>query len=291
MAYYNLSRFEQGVSDGTLVYKLRPNEKTLYRKVVNAESLILQRMGALIRLQSLSAAQKAECEKLLVTATELKAELAELAEKDPANKKLAEINARHSKTLDTLQKLLKSESQPPKKEAVAGSADGGLKAGKKVAAEASRPAPLEKSKLLEVANDITKKGIKNILESSQMPQSSAEFETLISSFKDEHRMLFDYLNKVSVQVFAKFYSTRQIEIRYILKIFKSLELVAKDLSVLELRVVFDVLRAVSQTSKISLSCKMMLEREKDLIRKLINKSSEALANPDEKEELFKAYAL
>lgn len=291
--YLNLGHPEKGLLDAKLAHKIRPTPKTKYRVLANSEPLLAAKVESLIRTHQSGEAETTAAKNLLKETRELEEVLAEVVLQGGSNQKLAEMKTRLSGSVQALEKLVKSGEKAAR---VHHEPSPVAETTPKVAPKPKEVSPISevsqsKQRILETTSEITKKGIKNLLESDEKPKTSSAFETELLSFKDEYAMAFAYLRKLGPQLIEGLYRSRQVEVKVLLRVLKCLEESLKGLDLEGHLFGFKLLQALGKTKGMRLGSKMLVEKERDLIRKLINKTSEAGVSPAEKQELFNAYAL
>ena len=291
--FLNLGHPEKGLLDAKLAHKIRPTPKTKYRVLANSEPLLAAKVESLIRTQQSGEAETTAAKNLLKETRELEEVLVEVVLQGGSNQKLAEMKTRLSGLVQALEKLVKSGEKAARVQQEPSPVAG---ATPKAAPKPQEVSPISevsqsKQRILETTSEITKKGIKNLLESDEKPKTSSAFETELLSFKDEHAMAFAYLRKLGPQLIEGLYRSRQVEVKVLLRVLKSLEESLKGLDLEGHLFGFKLLQALGKTKGMRLGSKMLVEKERDLIRKLINKTSEAGVSPAEKQELFNAFAL
>ena len=124
-----------------------------------------------------------------------------------------------------------------------------------------------------------------IVTNFKQPTTTAQFETEISSFKEHHDKLLQYLLQQDLGVLKGMYSRKQIESSLILRIVKSLSQI-KDSSRLSSEKVHGLFLTFSKAKGFKLSSKMLLKKEKEQLRELFSKMG-----AKEGSDLYKAYNL
>ena len=112
----------------------------------------------------------------------------------------------------------------------------------------------------------------DVLKNKTTPQNSSQFETELSSFKDNHFYIMEYLAKMNEGYILKFYSKRQLEFKYFEKILNAFPhfLDQKD-NERHLKVMSNFLKQFVGSFGYKLVLKMCLRKEKTILKNVLSK--------------------
>ena len=127
-----------------------------------------------------------------------------------------------------------------------------------------------KDDLIIKAQNISKKGMINLLENYEKPQNASQFEIDLKCFKEKKELGLEYLMKTDSNLIKKFYSKKQVEISYLLLViefFDSKENLEKNYFMKFL----EILEIFSESKQFKLTRMMMLKKEKKKVLELFGK--------------------
>lgn len=292
-AHYQNKQYKFGFEQASLGERFsHQKEKLQYRLALNGEALVKQLVEDAQKLldadMKLKIVQSAE--DVLIKTLEFSAFLYSVDQNEKM-KSVAEscrvltvILSNLKQTTESQKASLQAKQEPKvepkqdaKKETILETKKEAINEPKEIREEANdysgvQKPPVKKIKpdLLTKTENITKKAMDELIMDFKQPNSASQFETELNSFKDHHDKLIAYLCRQNLDNIKTLYTTKQIEIKYLLKINTAINEVKEldDPSKDKLVGLFDVL-ALSKNFKLTI--KMLLKKEKQQLADLFEK--------------------
>lgn len=131
---------------------------------------------------------------------------------------------------------------------------------------------LLKEKIEKQTAAITKMAMQEVLKTEELPATSSEFETDLSSLKENWEYIFEYLSKIPEGYFLKIYKKKQIEYKFFMKIVVCFTVVLDVNAPKEFWLIPTIFFSeFIQTFAAKLTFKMCIRKEKQSIFNLVQK--------------------
>lgn len=284
LAFYYASNYRSGFYDANDIAQFAPeNLKIIYRRAINAQKfadeffeLAKSEKDVDLRKDSVDQAQ----EKILIAINDYEV----LIKGDPQNQQL-QSNLKASKaSLESIMKLL--EKSVKAVQVAHPNINNNLVPPKPADSEEER-VELPKvqrhppKKLVQVieqkTSTIAQEAIKTLLEDKSLPKTSSQFETDINSFKGDINYTLSYLSRFQSKQLAALYTSKQLEYKIFEKIINSLSKAVREAKLPESeKITANFLVDFANTHNYKLTLKMLIKREKQDLRSLIQTLKTAL---------------